>query len=185
MTDKRDDFVLRLSGVELGSHKYSMICNKSFFELTGLSEIEEGCINVLIEAEKSAKTMSLHFHFNGDVIVACDRCLEFFTLPLAFNDFLIIKFVSHIDEPLENDENIWQIHEKAYELDLTHFLYEAIKLALPTQLLHPEDENGNSTCNPDMLKRLDKLAPKTDGRPDTETDPRWDALKILEITNNK
>jgi uncharacterized metal-binding protein YceD (DUF177 family) len=181
MTDKRDDFVLRLSGVELGSRKYSMICDKSFFELTGLNEIEEGCINVLIETEKSAKTMALQFHFNGEVTVVCDRCLELFTLPLEFDDFLIVNFVSHIDESFQNDENIWQIHEKAYELDLTHFLYESIELALPTQLLHPEDENGNPICNPNMLEKLAELAPNTNAHHDTETDPRWDVLNKLKI----
>jgi uncharacterized metal-binding protein YceD (DUF177 family) len=177
MTDKRDDYVLRLSGVEVGNHKYSMICDKAFFELAGLNEIEEGNINVLIDMEKNAKMMSLQFHFTGKVTVLCDRCLDFLTLPLDFTDFLVVNFVSQVDESFENDENIWQIHEKAHELDLTHFLYEAIELALPTQLLHPNDESGNPTCNPEMLKKLAELAPKET----TEIDPRWEALKDLKI----
>jgi uncharacterized metal-binding protein YceD (DUF177 family) len=88
--------------------------------------------------------------------------------------------VSQIDESFENDDNIWQLHEKAYELDLTHFLYETIELALPTQLIHPDDENGNPTCNPEMLQKLAELAPKEEQQT-TETDPRWDALKNLKI----
>ncbi|MCL1851272.1 MAG: DUF177 domain-containing protein [Bacteroidetes bacterium] len=183
MTDLRDDFVLRLSGIDVGNHKYSMICDKAFFELTGLTEIEEGNIKVQIEMEKSAKMLSLKFHFNGEITVICDRCLDFLTLPLDFSDFLVVNFVSHLDESFENDENIWQLHEKAHELDLTHFLYEAIELALPTQLIHPNDENGNPTCNPEMLKKLAELAPTTDEHNDTETDPRWDALKQLTINN--
>jgi uncharacterized metal-binding protein YceD (DUF177 family) len=181
MTDKRDDYVLRLSGVEIGNHKYSMVCDKAFFELAKLNEIEEGNINVLIELEKSEKMLSLQFHFKGDVTVSCDRCLDFLTLPLDFTDFLVVNFVSQIDETFENDENIWQIHEKAHELDLTHFLYEAIELALPTQLIHPNDENGKPTCNPEMLQKLAELAPKEEQQDTTETDPRWDVLKDLKF----
>ena len=184
MTDKRDDFVLRLSGIELGNHKYSMVCDKAFFELTGLDEIEDGNINVRIDLEKSAKMLSLHFHFQGEVTVNCDRCLDFLTLPIDFTDFLVVNLVSHIDESFENEDNIWQHHEKAYELDLTHFLYEAIELALPNPHIHPNDENGNPTCNPEMLQKLAELAPKQHETTETtETDPRWDALKELKITN--
>ena len=182
MTDKQDDYMLRLSGVELGNHKYTMICDNAFFELTGLSEIEDGNLKVQIEMEKSAAMLSLQFHFKGDVVVVCGRCLDLLTLPLDFTDFLVVNLVSQIDESFENDENIWQLHEKAYELDLTHFLYEAIELTLPTQLIHPEDENGNTTCNPEMLQKLAELAPKEEGET-TEIDPRWDALKELRIRN--
>jgi len=182
MTDKRDDYVLRLSGVEVGNHKYSMVCDKSFFELTGLNEIEDGNINVQIDMEKSAKMLSLQFRFKGDVTVNCDRCLEFLTLPLEFTDFLVVNLVSQIDETFENDDNIWQLHEKEHELDLMHFLYETIELALPTQLIHPDDENGNPTCNPEMLQKLAELAPKETAQT-TEIDPRWNVLKELRIEN--
>jgi uncharacterized metal-binding protein YceD (DUF177 family) len=94
----------------------------------------------------------------------------------------VVNFVSHIDESFENDDDIWQIHEKAHELDLLHFLYEAIELALPTQLIHPDDENGNPTCNSEMLLKLAELAPKEEPKT-VEDDPRWDALKQLRIKN--
>jgi uncharacterized metal-binding protein YceD (DUF177 family) len=182
MTDKRDEYVLRLSGVEIGNHKYSMVCDKAFFELTGLNDIEEGNINVRIEMEKSANILSLQFHFNGEVMSLCDRCLDFLPLSLNFSDFLVVNLVPHIDEFFKNDDNSWQLHEKAYELDLAHFLYEAIKLTLPAHRVHSEDENGNPVCNPEMLKKLAELAPKEEQQHETtETDPRWDTLKQLKF----
>ena len=178
MTDKRDEYVVRLSGVDVGTHKYTMICDKAFFELTGLSEIEDGHLKVQIEMEKSATMLTFQFHFKGEITALCARCLDFLTLPLDFTDFLVVNLVSQIDETFENDDNIWQLHEKAYELDLTHFLYEAIELALPTQLIHPDENN----CNPEMLQKLAELAPK-EQQETTETDPRWNALKELRIKN--
>jgi uncharacterized metal-binding protein YceD (DUF177 family) len=62
-------------------------------------------------------------------------------------------------------------------------LYEAIELALPTQLIHPDDENGKPTCNSEMLQKLAELTPKEKEQNTTETDPRWEALKKLRITN--
>jgi len=182
MTDKRDEYAIRLSGVDVGTHKYTMVCDKAFFELTGLNEIEDGTINVQIEMEKSATMLSLQFYFKGEITVLCDRCLDFLTLPVEFTDFLVVNLVSQIDEAFENDDNIWQLHEKAYELDLTHFLYETIELALPTQLIHSDDEYGNPTCNPEMLQKLAELTPKEEQQT-TETDPRWDTLKELKIKN--
>jgi uncharacterized metal-binding protein YceD (DUF177 family) len=182
MTDKSDEYVVRLSGVELGNHNYTMFCDKAFFELTGLDEMEDGSITVQIIMEKSATMLSFKFHFYGEVTVLCDRCLDILTLPLDFTDFLVVNLVSQIDESFENDDNIWQLHEKAYELDLTHFLYETIELALPSQRIHPGDENGYPTCNAEMLQKLAELTPKEEHQT-TETDPRWEALKQLKINN--
>ncbi len=96
MTDKRDEYVIRLSGVDVGTHKYTMICDKVFFELTGLNEIEDGCVKMQIEMEKSATMLSLQFHFKGEVTVFCDRCLDCLTIPLDFTDFLVVNLVSQI-----------------------------------------------------------------------------------------
>ena len=60
---------------------------------------------------------------------------------------------------------------------LFHFVYESIMLALPIQVLHPDDENGNSTCNPEILKIMNEHSP--DAKKEDEIDPRWEALKKL------
>jgi uncharacterized metal-binding protein YceD (DUF177 family) len=65
------------------------------------------------------------------------------------------------------------------ELDLQQHLYEFIMLALPIKRVHPNDEEGNSTCDPVMLKKLDELI--VDEEPGT--DPRWDELKKLKNYN--
>jgi len=65
------------------------------------------------------------------------------------------------------------IPETDYQFDLSTYIYEFIHLGLPARLLHPDDENGNSTCDPEMLRLLEKLAPAG------TVDPRWEALKKL------
>ena len=68
-----------------------------------------------------------------------------------------------------------------HELDLQQHLYEFICLALPIKRIHPDDKSGNSTCDPDMLKRLKELIIEDEN--ENENDPRWDELKKL-MNNN-
>lgn len=176
----KEEFVVRLSVIALGKHCYSIICNKSFFEISEMKELVDGEVKVQIEMEKGENMLNFLFHFCGNVEVACERCLDTFTLPLHFTEFLVVNLVPFVEADFDNSENVWQIQEKAHELDLFHFLYESIKLALPPQLAHL----NTSECNPEMLKKLAQLAPKKNENNDkTETDPRWNALKNLTFEN--
>lgn len=175
---KRGEFKLRIAGVSLGNHRYSMICDKLFFELTELSELQDGIVNVEVEMENSEKMLILNLNFEGTVLTLCDRCLDPLSLKLSFSEQLIVKLVEN-NGLYENEDNIWYIDENEYELDIFHFVYESICLALPLQKVHSDDENGNSTCNSDILKKINDLSAK-----DTSIDPRWEALqhiKDLEI----
>jgi len=176
--EKRDDYKIRIAGVEIGTYSYSMICDKAFFELSEISELEDGLLNLQIEMDKSEKMLDLKFHFAGKVVAPCDRCLDPVTIPMDFDEQLIVNLVPEVEEDFENDENIWMVDENIYELDLFHFIYETIRLALPHRIVHPDDENGNSTCNPEVLKKLESL--KQTEKPQ-EIDERWAALKDLKL----
>ena len=58
---------------------------------------------------------------------------------------------------------------------MSQFFYEYILLALPIKKIHPDDRNGVSQCDPEMIKKLEEhLTSDID-----ETDPRWNELKKL------
>jgi hypothetical protein len=48
-------------------------------------------------------------------------------------------------------------------------------LAVPIKNIHPDDENGDSTCDPEMIKRLDNYIIKEGG----EQNSVWNDLKKL------
>ena len=177
MKQKREEFKLRLSGVGLGKHKYSIFCDKEFFDLAEITEIIEGCLSLDIEMEKKETLLQFSFHFYGEVSLPCDRCLDPVSLPLDFSESLIVKFNS-IGET-NKEEEMWTIPEKEYELDMFHFVYESIILALPSKITHAETLDGKSACNPEIIERLGKLVIKEMGN-----DPRWDALKNIKIEDN-
>lgn len=173
---KKEEFSLRIAGVELGKHSFSIDCDNRFFELAEIPDLQEGLLKLQIEMEILEKMITLDFHFNGYVMLPCDRCLDLVKVDLDFDEHLLVKLVPLLDE-IQEDDDMWLVNENEYELDLFHYVYEAITLALPIRVVHEDDENGNSTCNPEILKKLEELSnaePK-----ETEIDPRWEALKNI------
>ncbi|MCQ2283944.1 MAG: DUF177 domain-containing protein [Bacteroidales bacterium] len=175
----RDQFKLRLSGVEDGNYCFSVSCDKAFFELAELKDLQDGCLKLQIEMAKTEKLVDLKFQFSGEVIAPCDRCLLPVTIPMDFEDRLLVKLVPEVEEgENEDDDDIWVVEENTYELDVFHFVYESIMLALPLRVVHEDDEEGNPTCDPKVMETLNSLSAEANEK---ETDPRWDALKNIKL----
>jgi uncharacterized metal-binding protein YceD (DUF177 family) len=175
-----DGFKIRIAGITIGSSTFSIDCGKSFFETSGLSILHDGDIHVRIKMEKVEKMLNFTFRFKGTAIASCDRCLEPVTLKIDFNTNLIVKLVANIrdkERKSNEDNDMWIMEENSYELDFFHYIYESLLLALPQKIVHPDDRNGNSTCNPEMLEKLAQCSSSHN----QEIDPRWEALKNLEL----
>jgi uncharacterized metal-binding protein YceD (DUF177 family) len=126
--------------------------------------------------------MSLTFKISGTVKVNCDLCTGEFDLPLSGEYKLIVK-VGGSDSG-DEDDDIITVAANEHELDLTQYIYEYIVLTLPIKRVHPEDKNGNSTCDKDMLEKVQKYITeeeKSDDNDDDESDPRWDGLKGIKL----
>jgi uncharacterized metal-binding protein YceD (DUF177 family) len=106
----------------------------------------------------------------GYVEKECDRCLDVINYPVNVVHKLIFKFG---DQWEDVSDEIIIIPETEHQLNMAHYLYEFISLSLPMQCIHPDDENGNSTCNKEMLILLSQHSKNR------EVDPRWEILKKL------
>ena len=166
---KNSDFIIPFKGLGLGEHHYDFEIRKAFFESYELLNIRDGQLKLSVTLEKESNLMVFLFHFNGRVILQCDRCLEDYSQTLEGDFRLIVKFAEKFEEV--SDEMI-TIPFDENRMDLKQYIYEYINMVLPIKRVHPDDENGNSTCQPEMLDRLDKHTEHT-------VDPRWDALKKL------
>jgi uncharacterized protein len=166
-----------ISGLKSGYHFYDFEIDKEFFENIGESEIREGELTVIVEAEKKSSHIDLIIKISGRVSISCDRCLETFFMPIECENRLLIKFGKSRND---SDPDILILPFDEHELELDQYLYEFIYLALPIQRIHPDDANGKSTCDPDMLK---KLAQCIVNEEENKNDPRWEELKKL-MNNN-
>ena len=169
-------YIIPINGLKEGRHNYNFEIDKGFFEQFEGSEIEEGKLNAEVNAEKSSSHLDLSIKITGTVRVTCDRCLEMFDYTVNSSNRLLVKFGKQADN---SDPDIITVQEDESEIDLNQYFYEYIVLALPIQKVHPDDIEGHSTCNPEMLGKLKEyVSGEEDG-----SDPRWDELKKL-MSNN-
>jgi uncharacterized protein len=165
-------YTIGISGLKEGRHRFDFEIDNRFFENFEESEIKEGSLTADIEVEKRSSHMDLLIKISGEVKVCCDRCLEMFFYPLECENRLLVKFGKKIGE---EDPDIISLTADEHELDLQQLLYEYIHLALPIKRVHPDDADGNSACDPQMLKKLNELIVEEEN----ENDPRWDELRKL------
>jgi len=164
-----NEFVIPVNGLANGLHRYSFRIGKEFFERIEYSEFGNGMVEVGLELEKENSLFTFNFSFSGSVEVVCDRCNDLFNLEINGKERLIVKGSKEEGE----DDEIVYIPEETGQFDISHYLYEFISLLVPMRRVHPEDEEGISLCNPEVIKRLNQYSSHTG------TDPRWDALKKL------
>ncbi len=165
------DFEVPFKGLALGTHQFDFKIGDSFFNNLSYSEIAGGKVMAEVELIKESTMLIFNFSMKGFVDLVCDRCLEKYPQPLEGSFKLIVKFG---EEPKEVSDEIITIPFEQAAFDLTHYFYEYIVLLLPLKHMHPDDDEGNSTCNSDMLEQLNKHSK-------TKADPRWAALKDIKL----
>ncbi|NLA50485.1 MAG: DUF177 domain-containing protein [Bacteroidales bacterium] len=168
-------YCIPISGMNEDSRCFDFEIGNDFFAQFEGAEISEGKLKVLVKANKGPAHIDLTILIDGAVNISCDRCLGIFPFPLNCTNSLLVKFGKQHDE---SDPDIIIVSEEENELNLVQYFYEYIILALPIQRIHPTDENGNNTCDPEMISRLNRHLKNNN----TGTDPRWDELR--KITNN-
>jgi uncharacterized metal-binding protein YceD (DUF177 family) len=168
------DYTIPFKSLNDGKHQFDFEVTDTFFEQFPESEITQGHIEVHIELTKRSNGLETHFELKGTVSVPCDRCLEYFNHPIDHNARLFFEFG---DEPGEVSDELIILSHGESQLELAQYLYEFINLALPFQKYHPNDANGKSLCNSEMIERLNQI--KIDKTNDQEIDPRWNKLKDL------
>lgn len=166
------DFVINFVGLPEGKHDFQFEITDKFFESIDYSEIRKGEIKVDLLLEKKPGMMILNFTLKGFVEATCDRCADDFNYPIDQQEKLVVKIDGKADDS-SGTEEVMFLTTQDHQLDLAHFIYESVKLALPLRIVHPDDKSGKSTCNPEVLKKLDELS----GANNNDTDPRWDKLK--------
>jgi len=177
---KQGLYAVRISGLVEGDHDFAFELDQKFFALFEHSEIEEGNVMAKVLLEKKTGLFALHFTLTGEVEVICDRCLDSYSAPISSLQTVFVKTGS---TPGEIEDDVLMIGRDDHEIDVGSYMYEFIILALPYKRIHPSDKDGNSLCNPEMLKRLDAHS-IIESKEEEKTDPRWDVLKGI-IEKNK
>lgn len=164
------EYRIAFQGLDLGDHEFEFDIKDEFFESFESADIKGGDLKVEVFMDRKESMMQLEISISGMVTVSCSRCLGEFKRPVFIEEDLIVK-LGH--ETHEEAEDVLVLGSNEDFIDLAQYLYEYIAVSLPFQILHPEDEDGNSTCDPKVLELLETH------EEEPTTDPRWDALKQL------
>ena len=154
-------YKLHLKGLPIGNHHFEYAVDSVFFKDMESADIRSGNVKVDLDLKYDGNAYSLDFTFKGEIIIACDRCLD--------------------DMPLDIDTayNVI-IPESDNYLNVAYMIYDTIALEIPLRHVHPAGQ-----CNKEMAAKLrshtaDADLEETDNDEEyTGSDPRWDALKNL------
>ena len=168
-------YTLPFSGLSEGKHQFDFTVDDRFFAEFETSEVEKGELTILVELEKRSTYLGLTFSISGIVELICDRCLENFIYPVDSKRKLLVKFS---EKPVEDEAELIYIHPNDFQVEIAQFIYEFVILSLPIRRIHPDGENGESLCDPVMIKKLEELRHhgNTSDEPD---DPRWNELRKI------
>ncbi len=166
-------YTLPFSGLSEGKHQFDFTVNDRFFAEFETSEVEKGDLKVQVELEKRSTYLRLSFSISGTAALICDRCLENFNYPIESTRELLVKFS---EKYVEDEAELIYLHPTDFQVEISQYIYEFVILSLPIRRIHPDGEDGESLCDPVMLKKLDELRYHSDTL-DEPGDPRWKELK--------
>lgn len=166
---------ISFSGLKEGTHFFDFTADQHFFAEFEQSEIENGNIQIKVELEKRSTYLKLTFTLKGEVELICDRCLEGYLQPIKGRNVILVKFSE--TESDEGDEIIY-IHPGSHQIEVAQLIYEFIVLSIPIRHVHPDDQNGNTLCDPEMLKKINEYI-AVDQTEINPIDPRWNELKKI------
>lgn len=173
------DTTIQFSGLKPGIYNYHYTLDGSFFSEYKNEKILNGKVDFDVKLEKKERLMMFHFVFEGTVRTMCDRCLGELDWPVEGEQFLCVKTESEGNAVQDNsDDETVILDENEHTIDLAQWMYEYVAVAMPIQCIHPDDAEGNPTCDPEMMKYLSDEEQHLNEEEET-TDPRWDILKTI------
>ena len=180
--DALKKYTIPFKSLSLGKHRFEFDIDDKFFEAFDNGEIKGGKLTANVELTKAANLLTIDFSISGTVTVICDRCLEDCQLPIDYKGELVVRFS---ETENEYDGEVMWLHPTESELNIAQYLYESIMLNLPYQRVHPNREDGQPGCDPDMLSRFKivseeefnrMIAPKGQKM---EDNPQWEKLRKI------
>ena len=169
------EFEIAFVGLKSGEHVFNYSITDAFFEKFEKPEFNNAAVDVRMVMDKKQGCFLLKFFINGKVTIMCDRCGDDYEL-LLWDEFeLLVKQIddAEVARKSEDDAEVAYIARSESILDVSTWIYEFIILSVPMQHIHPDDNEGNSTCNQQVLEFL-KNQQQTGSQ-------QWDKLNKLNL----
>jgi len=164
---------INISGLSEGLHSYDL---RSPAGELGLDERFDGTVQVAVELEKTHGQIILRADAQTEGLFSCDRCLDPFRRPVEAS-YEVVYLLSAQEQARDGEKNleVQVLPPDMNILDIGDDARQFLLLRLPIKILCKEEcaglcpscgtnlNRGSCTCTVDV------------------TDPRWDALKKLDM----
>ena len=199
---KFTEYQLPLKTLKEGTHEFDFELGKAFFEHMESTDVRDADVRAHVTVVYRGGVYDLTMHCTGQVIVACDRCLDDMELPIDATYHIMVKYG---DAYRDDSDDLLEIPDSTANLNIAYMLYDTVMLAIPMKHVHPmgkcnrqmsavlkrhhagsgdEDAELEQTLV-DEIDNIDADAANAAADDDqTATDPRWDALKGLNISDD-
>lgn len=149
-------------GLKPGLHEFLYDLDEKFFIERGVVDFEQPMAQVKLKLDKNIGFMMLTFEVGGSTGSICDRCGNPLKIDLWDEFKMLVKLVDNPDEMNEQEEDpdVFYISRNESHLNVENWLYEFVLLSVPMQKCCSVDENGESTCNKEVLEKLKVMKEK-------------------------
>jgi uncharacterized metal-binding protein YceD (DUF177 family) len=172
----RNTYLIDFGGLGDGVHEFEFHVDDSFFARFENAIVQHGELDVLVTLEKEPALLMLDFTFSGTIAATCDRCLDKLDVSIEGYNELVVKLGGEIQAEEDSEIDMISIPAREHILDVSELLFEYISLQVPLRNVHPDDENGKSTCNTEVIREMERhISQEQSG------DPRWDVLKNINL----
>jgi uncharacterized metal-binding protein YceD (DUF177 family) len=163
------EHTIPFTGLKDGRHEFEFMLDEPFFKTMADEEIMGGDAVAEVALDKTPTMLVTNIHVKGTVRVHCDHCGALLDQAIDGSQRQIFQLHGEVNGEPEDDELI-TLDSHAHSINLTHYIYECLRLALPARRVHAPGQ-----CDPAAEEALGRLAVEHEHVPD----PRWDALKEL------
>jgi uncharacterized metal-binding protein YceD (DUF177 family) len=175
----KSQYTIPFGGLPVGLHEFEFDVNDSFFNKIENSEVRSADLQVKALLTKQNNVLQLDFDISGTVGIDCDRCLKDFDFPIEAQEKLVVKH----GNPEESTDEILVIPEGQDEIDVSHYLYEYIVLALPARRVPCELDEEAYICDYEVLNKLKDLANDSEEKKEPNN-PMWEQLNKIKFNKN-
>ena len=142
-----------LTGLRTYPETTQFAVSGDFFEAFGQEEVLDAEVRLTASLDKEAGGFSLDLHFEGKLVLRCDRCMEEMDWPLSFSAQYALRRTSDKDfedvDETEDGREIIPLDPADKFFDLSQLVYDELCLSIPIRHTHPDGK-----CNPESLKYL-------------------------------
>lgn len=170
--NKHKEYNIPFVGLSNEIHRYSFFIDDKFFAMFDISEISRAGVQIELDLEKSDRMLILNFDMSGFIEVTCSRCLDEFDLQVEGKQEFFVKFGTELKE---EDDNVLILPEGSSSFNLSSLIFDYVHLMIPYRVVHPENETGETACDPEVIARLNELSHKK------ENYSPWEKLKDLNL----